>query len=229
MNLFDDFLSLIFPNLCVSCGNSLFKHEEIICTRCDFYLPRTGFHNYSDNPVMQLFTGIIEPENAVSCFYFNKGTHIQTLIHNLKYKGRRDIGVLLGKRYGFDLKTVHSFATLDLIIPVPLHPKKLLERGYNQSEEFAKGLSESLNVPVDKGSVKRSRATETQTRKSRFNRWENVNEIFEVVNKENLENKHVLVVDDVITTGATLQSCYSSLSAVKGIKISLASIAVALR
>ena len=229
MNLFEDFFALIFPDLCASCGNSLWKYEEIICTRCDFHLPRTGFHLDPDNPVSQLFTGRIRPENATACFYFNKGSHIQRLIHLLKYKGRKDIGNFLGRQYGICLRTEPAYSSVSLIIPVPLHPKKFLQRGYNQSEEFAKGLSASFGIPLDTSSVKRCKATETQTRKSRFNRWENVMEIFVVENAETLRNKHVLLVDDVITTGATLESCYSTLQNVPGIRISIAAIAVALR
>ncbi len=229
MNLLEDFFSLIFPDLCVTCGNSLWKYEEIICTRCDFHLPRTGFHMDPGNPVTLLFTGRIRPEIATACFYFNKGNHVQRLVHQLKYKGRKDVGVFLGKQYGVCLKTLPSFSSLDLIIPVPLHPKKFLQRGYNQSEEFAKGLNLSMNIPLDVVSVRRCKATETQTRKSRFNRWENVMDIFVIENRENLVNKHILLVDDVITTGATLESCFTALQSVPGIRISLAAIAVALR
>jgi ComF family protein len=227
MSLLDDFISLIFPKICAACGNSLWKHEETICLSCEFHLPRTNYHLSLENPVGALFWGRVSLVSAAAFLYFHKGSKVQRLIHQLKYKGRKDIGLFLGRSYGSLLKNSPFFQTVEVILPVPLHPKKLRQRGYNQSELFAIGLGESMNIPVNAGLLYRKKATETQTKKSRFRRWQNVAEVFAVNGPEVLEMKHVLVVDDVITTGATLESCIQSLSNIKGIRISAAAIAVA--
>jgi ComF family protein len=227
MFLIEDFISLLFPRICAACGNSLWKQEETVCLSCEFHLPRTNFHLSLENPVSRLFWGRVNLESATAYLYFNKGNKVQRLIHQLKYKGRKDIGVYFGRQYGQHL--VHSpfFETVQLIVPVPLHIKKLMKRGYNQSEQFAIGLGESMKVPVDPTALCRRKETETQTKKSRFRRWQNVADVFEVKDPGSLEKKHVLLVDDVITTGATLESCIQTLSAIHGIRISVATIAVA--
>jgi len=227
MFLIEDFISLLFPRICAACGNSLWKQEETVCLSCEFHLPRTNFHLSLENPVSRLFWGRVNLESATAYLYFNKGNKVQRLIHQLKYKGRKDIGVYFGRQFGQHL--VHSpfFETVELIVPVPLHIKKLMKRGYNQSEQFAIGLGESMRVPVDPAALCRRKETETQTKKSRFRRWQNVADVFEVKDPGTLEKKHVLLVDDVITTGATLESCIRTLSAIQGIRISVATIAVA--
>ena len=228
MLLIDDFISLLFPKICAACGNSLWKQEETVCLSCEFHLPRTNFHLALENPVSQLFWGRVNLESAAAFLYFNKGNKVQQLIHQLKYKGRKDIGIYLGRQYGQHLKYSPFFQTVQLIVPVPLHPKKLLQRGYNQSEQFAIGLGETMKIPVDPYAICRKKETETQTKKSRFRRWQNVAEVFDVTNPGAMEMKHVLLVDDVITTGATLESCIHALSAIHGIRISVATIAAAL-
>lgn len=227
MLLIDDFISLLFPKICAACGNSLWKQEETACLSCDFHLPRTNFHLALENPVSQLFWGRVNLESAAAFLYFNKGNKVQRLIHQLKYKGRKDIGIYLGRQYGQHLKYSPFFQTVQLIVPVPLHPKKLLQRGYNQSEQFAIGLGETMKIPVNPYAICRKKETETQTKKSRFRRWQNVAEVFDVTNSGSMEMKHVLLVDDVITTGATLESCIHALSSIHGIRISVATIAVA--
>lgn len=228
MSLLDDFISLIYPNICAACGNSLFKHEEVLCNFCEFHLPQTNFHMDRDNPVAMIFWGRTEVESAASYYHFNKGSKVQRLIHLLKYKGRKDIGVYLGKQYGSFLRNSPLFSTVEVVIPVPLHWKKQRKRGYNQSEQFAIGLSASMKIPVDILTLYRKKATDTQTKKSRFKRWENVAEIFDLKDPAKLAGKHVLLVDDVITTGATLEACIQVLHAVPGIRISVASIAAAM-
>lgn len=227
MLFIEDFISLLFPRICAACGNSLWKQEETVCLSCEFHLPRTNFHLSLENPVSRLFWGRVNLESASAFVYFNKGNKVQRLVHQLKYKGRKDIGIHLGRQYGQQLRHSPFFNTVELIIPVPLHIKKLMKRGYNQSEQFAIGLGESMKLPVNTETLYRRKETETQTRKSRFRRWQNVAEVFEVKEPVRLENKHVLIVDDVITTGATLESCIRALSAVTGIRISVATIAVA--
>ncbi|MEI6682796.1 MAG: phosphoribosyltransferase family protein [Bacteroidota bacterium] len=227
MTWLDDFISLIFPRICACCGNSLWKHEEIICHSCDFRLPRTNFHLDADNPVARLFWGRAPVEAAGAYLYFNKGNRVQRLVHQLKYKGRKDIGAWLGNQYGHELLKSSLFSNLDAIIPVPLHKKRYMQRGYNQSEQFAIGLGKPMNLPVVNHLLTRSRATETQTRKSRFSRYQNVHDIFEVIHAEKYKGKHLLLVDDVITTGATLESSVLALAAIPGVKISVACIAAA--
>ena len=227
MSLIYDFISLLFPRICAACGNNLLKQEEIICISCEFHLPRTNFHLSPDNPVSRLFWGKVPLETAASYLYFNKGSNVQRLIHQLKYKGRKDIGIKLGRQYGQDLRVSPFFHSIQMIIPVPLHTKRLKKRGYNQSEQFAIGLGESMKIPVDPYAIYRKKETETQTNKSRFKRWQNVTEVFEVKKSNSLEMKHILLVDDVITTGATLESCILTLGSIRGIRISVVTIAVA--
>lgn len=227
MSFLYDFFSLIYPNVCMSCGKPLFKHEHCICSLCLHHLPQTNFHLYKDNPVAQLFWGKVNLESASSFLYFNKGGNVQQLIHQLKYKGQQQIGTFLGNLYGFELQKSIYFNTISTVIPVPLHPKKKKLRGYNQSACFALGLSESMNINIDEETLYRTVASETQTKKSRYSRWENVSSIFAIKNKDTLSSKHVLLVDDVITTGSTIEGCITALAQIPEIKISVASIAVA--
>ena len=224
----DDFISLIFPKICAGCGNSLWKHEEVLCHFCEFHLPKTNFHLDDDNPVSRLFWGRVKTESATAFLFFNKRNKVQRLVHQLKYKGRKDVGIYLGKQYGRVLREISSYKTIDAIIPVPLHRKKYMQRGYNQSEQFAIGLSVPMKVPVNTLLLSRTRATETQTRKSRFSRYQNVREIFSLNKPGEYAGKHLLLVDDVITTGATLESCIQALTVIPEVKISVACIATAL-
>ena len=227
MSIFDDFISLFFPHLCVGCGNQLFKNEGVICTSCLYKLPKTNFHNHHDNPVMQIFWGRIRLHSAASFLYFAKKGRVQHIVHALKYKGRREVGQLMGELYGKDLKSSELFNSVEVIIPVPLHWKKQKKRGFNQSEIFGKGLARSMNAILDTQSLYRHVDTETQTRKSRIKRWENVKEVFAVKNENLLEGRHILLVDDVITTGATLEASATKLLEIPGVKVSVASIAFA--
>ncbi len=226
-NLWNDFVSLFFPVICVSCGKSLYKNENSICTYCLYHLPRTNFHLTNDNPVAKIFWGRINIQAASSFYAFNKGGKVQQLVHQLKYKGQQHVGIRLGNLYGYELRDNNDFNTVDLIVPVPLHAKKLRKRGYNQSLCFAEGLSESMRLPVDSTVLCRSAASETQTKKSRFTRWKNVEHIFYTQNELLLMHKHILLVDDVITTGATLEACAQALLKVEGVKVSIATIAYA--
>lgn len=226
-SLLEDFLNLIYPRTCAACGNTLFRHEEVICSHCIIHLPKTFYHKDSKNPLLSLFWGKIPIEMVSSFYFFNKGNKVQNLIHQLKYKNRPEIGVYIGNRYGVYLKNSDLFSSIDLIIPVPLHHTKEKIRGYNQAEMFAKGLSQSMNIPYDTTSFIRNLVTETQTRKSKLERWENVKNKFKAEDSEKLKNQHLLLVDDVITTGSTLEACAQVLLAQEGVKISMASIAAA--
>lgn len=224
-----DLFNLVFPRICASCGASLWKHEEVICHFCEFHLPKTQFHLERDNPVAQIFWGRVNIFSAAAFLYFNKGNHVQRLMHQLKYKGRRDIGVFTGKLYAPSLAGSPWFSSVQVIVPVPLHKKKFMKRGYNQSEEFAKGLSAGMGIPFHRHLLVRTKATETQTRKSRFSRYQNVREIFKVPEPEMWRGMHILLVDDVVTTGATLEACTVALHRIPEIKISIACIAAAMR
>ena len=222
-----DFIALRFPNICASCGKSLYKNEHSICTYCSYYLPKTNFHLDSNNPVAKIFWGRVAVHSAASYYGFNKGGKVQHLVHQLKYKGQKHIGSTIGKWYGHELKYCDDFNTVNTVIPVPLHPKKQKRRGYNQSDPFAEGLAESMGAEADLKTLYRAHESTSQTKKSRFSRWQNVESIFQLKSTEPLQGKHVLLVDDVITTGATLEACAQTLLQVPEIKISIATIAYA--
>lgn len=222
-----DFVSLLFPELCAACRESLLANEHLICTACVYNLPYTNFHLQPDNIVARQFWGKIPLEAAYALFYFNKGGKIQNLMHQFKYKGVKQIGNVLGRLAGEQLIKNDIFSNVDFIIPVPLHKKRLQQRGYNQSACFADGLAEKLNALPEFDNLVRSKATETQTHKSRFERFENMLEVFSVKDPGKLINKHVLLVDDVVTTGSTLEACGACLLKIPGLKLSIATIAYA--
>lgn len=222
-----DFVSLLFPELCPACQASLVANEHIICSDCRYNLPYTNFHFQPDNIVAQQFYGKINVEAAYALYYFTKGGKVQNLMHHFKYKGMQEIGVLLGAIAGKQLMENSIFNSVDFIIPVPLHKKRLKERGYNQSTYFAEGLAQQLNAVIEDNNLQRIVATETQTHKSRFARFENMQEVFKTRYPERLENKHVLLVDDIVTTGSTLEACGIELLKVPGLKLSIATIAYA--
>jgi len=222
----EGFFNLFFPKSCVTCAKNLVLQENVFCTECHYDIPKTNFHKAVDNPVSTLFAGLVKIEAASAFFFFNKGSKYQQALHKLKYKGVREVGVELGKRYGTEL-TNSIFSTIEIIIPVPLHPKRFKTRGYNQSEAIAEGLAQTMDKPYDSSSVIRSIYTETQTKKSLDERRDNVSSIFEIKDYSNLTNKHILLVDDVITTGSTLTSLSELLLNIPGTKISIVSLAVA--
>ncbi len=222
-----DFFHLFYPSVCASCGEKLLNQEKIICTRCLADIPRTNFHTYADNPVNQLFWGRVRVENATALFRFQKGSRFQDLLHLLKYKGRKDIGEELGRQLGFELKKSDLYKNIRYVIPVPLHPKREKKRGYNQAEYIARGIAESMEIKIESGNLVRNTATETQTKKSRIERWQNVESIFTLKNPGSLVNSEVLLVDDVVTTGATLEACAQAILKTDGIKVSIAALATA--
>lgn len=227
MRYLNDFISLFFPRICYGCGESLISNERIICTACHLNLPRTNFHTQIDNPINKVFWGRVDIESAAALFFYAKGGNVQHLIHQLKYKDHKEVGVYLGEMLGNDILESAIFERIDLIIPIPLHPKKLRKRGFNQAEIFATGISNSMSIDVDIKSVIRTVDTATQTKKGRYKRWENVNEIFAITDPEQIQGKHILLVDDVITTGATMEACIQTLKSVQGVKVSVGSIAYA--
>jgi ComF family protein len=222
-----DFINLLFPDVCVVCGNALQKNEHQLCLSCLHDIPKTNYHLMPDNPIEKRFWGKVPVEQATAYFFFQKGSSFQKLLHILKYKGNKEIGELMGKYAAIDLLDASGYENVDLIIPVPLHPRKYKMRGYNQSEWIGKGLSLILNKPMDIKTLLRVRENASQTTKSVFERYENTEGIFELTDKTVLEGKHVLLVDDVLTTGSTLEACIRALLETDGIKISIFTLAVA--
>ncbi len=226
-NLFIDLLDLIYPNLCLVCGENLLKSEQHLCLNCLHNIPKTNYHLLTDNPVEKRFWGKVPIYRATAFFFFQKGSPFQKLLHSLKYKGNKEIGFVLGKYAGADLLDSLDFASVDLIIPVPLHPKKYKIRGYNQSEWIGKGLSEILKVPQNTTALCRIYENVTQTKKSVFERYENTEGIFELSDREVLIGKHILLVDDVLTTGSTVEACIRTLIGTENIKVSVFTLGVA--
>lgn len=226
-DLVDDFLSILFPRLCNGCGNHLLRNEKLICTECLVEIPRTGYHLVRDNPVAMLFWGRCLVENAAAFSYYNKGSRIRKIIHNLKYKGIRELGAELGAIYGSELNGSCFCSCIDIIIPVPLHQSKKRKRGFNQSELIGSGISDVTGILMDCSSLVRDLPTATQTRRTRYDRWTNVEGVFRIKDPDNLKGKHILLIDDVITTGSTIESCANELLKIEGVKVSVAALAYA--
>ncbi|MGD9977122.1 MAG: ComF family protein [Bacteroidales bacterium] len=222
-----DFVNLFYPNICAVCHSGLVRGEEVICTSCLYHIPRTNHWDSADNPVARIFWGRVYVENACSFFYFTKGSKYRKLLHQLKYTGRSDIGVKLGEEFGKALNSAELYRKLNAIIPVPLHPKRLKQRGYNQAEMIANGLSKSLGIPVVTDVLIRNRYTQTQTKKTREERVRNVSTAFSVINPEKIKNQHILLIDDVVTTGATLEICASAILSNTQAKVSIGTLAYA--
>jgi len=204
--ILSDFVSLFFPEYCLGCSEGLVKGEEILCTKCLAELPHTGYIDIEENPIKEKFIGRLPVQNAWAFLRFRKEGIVQHLLHQLKYNNQSEIGIRLGKLFGHELKE-KGFSQFDLIVPLPLHASRKKNRGYNQSEKFAEGLSASLDIPVNSDCCVRLKNTQTQTRKNRSERWENVEFAFHVNERSVIENKRILLVDDVMTTHATLEAC----------------------
>jgi ComF family protein len=227
MSMLNDFIELFFPEVCECCGNLLYRNEHTLCTRCRMHLPRTNFHLHPDNPVAAIFWGRVNFQYATSFLYFARAGRVQHLMHRFKYKGRRDIGLLLGGLFARELRRSENFSNIDMIIPVPLHWSKQKKRGYNQSEVISYAMAPLLNAHLVTEVLYRNSATETQTKKSRSLRAENVKGKFSIQYPEKIRGKHLLLIDDIITTGATIEACAQTLLTVDQVKVSIASLAYA--
>jgi len=201
------------------------RNEKLICTECYILIPRTNYHLKPDNPVSQLFWGRCMIEQAAAFSFYTRDSRIRKLIHQLKYKGIREVGSELGRIYARTLKSSGFLNDIDLIIPVPLHPSKKRQRGFNQSDLISLGISEVSGIPMESELLVRKTVTKTQTRKTRYDRWTNVEDIFRVTDQDRIMNMHILLVDDVITTGSTLEACASELLKVENVKVSVAALA----
>ncbi len=220
-------LHLLYPNLCVACNKQLLPAERYLCLGCQMQLPETNDHLYLENGVEKTLWGRIPFERAFSFLFFNQKGTTQKLLHELKYKGNEELAIYLGEIYGQKIRKTAESHGIDSIVAVPLHASKLRKRGYNQSLAFANGISEVLGIENLSDLMVRRKATATQTQKNRTERWQNVENIFAINQAQMFENKHILLVDDVITTGATLESCASAIVKNCKCRISIASIAFA--
>ena len=220
-------INLFFPKVCYACHNLLNDNEDTICMNCRHDLPITNFHFDNNDSVTKVLYGRAKIENGTALFRFEKKGNVQRLIHNLKYKDHEHIGFILGNWLGGELKTLESYKNIDVVIPVPLHKNKLKKRGYNQVALFGQQVAEALNADYLDDVLVKVTNTKSQVNKKRLARWTNSDELFTLKNIEAIDNKHILVVDDIITTGATLEACISILNQAKNIKISIATMAIA--
>jgi len=227
LRVFSDFFNLFFPRKCNHCGNNLDKTEAEVCKKCLFEIPKTNFYTDAENPVYKTFWGRVSIEFATSGYYFTKKSILQNLLHHIKYHNKKELAFELGKYLGTELSSVENFKNCDVIMPVPLHPVKKKKRGYNQSEWIANGMSEKMDIPVNTNVLMRHVNSKSQTKKNRVERWENVRSAFKVKTPDKFSDQHILLVDDVITTGATLEACASQLIEHLDVKVSIATLAYA--
>ena len=224
-NILTDALHLFYPHICTGCGSDLINKNNLLCINCIDELPHTDFALHENNPIEKIFIGRLKFKAAHSEFYFSKGQLLQHLIHLLKYKNNKEIGHWLGEQLGNSLLQNDRFSNIDYLVPLPLYADKEFKRGYNQAEIICNGIHAATQIPVMTGNVIRQRPTETQTRKHRAERWQNVDGSFSIQNPAALTGKNVLVVDDVITTGATLEACGRLILRIPDTTVSFAALA----
>ena len=226
-NILHGLLDVLFPRSCAVCDKTLLSHESHICTACSIDIPLTLYHKQEFNPMEQLFAGKVLIEKAVGYFFYEKDNPYSNIIHNMKYRNMPQLGQYFATAFAKELVSHGIFSDIDIIIPVPIHRKKEIKRGYNQSEHIARGFADILKVPMLTDIIIAIKEHETQTHKGIVERWQNTQGIFAAQNAESLQGKHVLIVDDVVTTGATLLSAALTIADIPGIKISLATLGVA--
>jgi len=220
----ESILHIVFPHVCDGCGSDLLNVESRLCIRCLASLPETNFEQHSNNPVEKLFWGRMPIVNASAQFYFTKESLMQHLMHQLKYKGNKELGLQLGRLMGNALKSASRFHEIEALIPLPLFPSKEKRRGYNQATILCEGVAEILHLPVLTNIITRPQHTETQTKKGRIERWRNIEGKFQLIHPLKIQNKHILLVDDVVTTGATLEACGNELLKADHVKLSIATL-----
>ena len=220
-------INLFFPEVCYACHNLLTDNEDTICLNCRHDLPVTNFHFEDKDDGIKVLYGRAKIENGTALFKFEKKGLVQQLMHSLKYKNNEKISYILGDWLGNELKTLKKYQDIDLVIPVPLHKNKLKKRGYNQVTKFGQQISKAINANYNEDILIKITNTKSQTTKQRLTRWNNNDELFALQNMDAIDNKHVLLVDDIITTGATLEACVNILQQVKNVKISIATMAIA--
>ncbi|HRE38330.1 MAG TPA: phosphoribosyltransferase family protein [Chitinophagaceae bacterium] len=221
-------LHLLFPHVCTGCGSDLLSKDSALCMRCVEAMPETQFELHAGNPAEKTFWGRLPVAAASAQFYFTKESLMQHLMHQLKYKGNKELGIQLGRIMGEQLKNSGRFP-VDALIPLPLFPAKERRRGYNQATVLCHGMAETMHVPVLNTVITRPQHTETQTKKGRIERWKNMEGKFVLTDKAAIENKHILLVDDVVTTGATLEACGNELLQAENVRLSIATLCIASR
>jgi ComF family protein len=224
----ESFLHLLFPHICTGCGSDLLSEESMLCMRCMDAMPETNFELHADNPVEKNFWGRLPLVSATAQFYFTKESLMQHLMHQFKYKGNKELGLQFGRIMGDQLQRSNRFHA-DALIPLPLFPAKEKRRGYNQATVLCNGIAENMKIPVLDKVIIRPQYTETQTKKGRLERWENMEGKFVLINAEAIANRHVLLIDDVVTTGATLESCGQELLKAENVQLSVATLCAASR
>jgi ComF family protein len=220
-------LNLFFPKICEACNNVLKDNELVICLKCRHELPITNFHFDNPEAVKKVLYGRVKLVNATALLHFSKKGLVQQLLHNLKYKGHENISEFFGNWLGAELKTIDDYKSIDVVIPVPLHPSKLRKRGYNQVTKFARSMAKELDVSYNDEVLVKTRNTKTQVFKNRLKRWTDDRGLFRITEDQSLKGKHILLVDDIITTGATVEACAAVLLKIEKIKLSLAVMAIA--
>jgi len=220
----ESLLHLAFPHVCAGCGNDILDTDNLLCLDCISGLPQTGFQQYDDNPVEKAFWGRIPVAHATAQYYFTKDSLMQQLMHQFKYRGNRELGLYLGRLMGADLLQLQKFSNIEALVPLPLFAAKEKQRGYNQAAVLCYGIAEEMNIPVVKDAVARAQYTESQTKKTRVERWQNIEGRFELVNASAISGRHILLVDDVITTGATLEACGRALLQAQNVQLSIAAL-----
>jgi len=227
LSILQDFVSLFFPRICYGCNKGLMRHEKIICLSCQLHLPLARITGDSENRLCELFFGRVKIEAATALLLFHKGGMAQRLIHSLKYQSKKEVGYYLGQLIGNEIQKSPEFSQVDLVVPVPLHKTKEQKRGYNQSTIIGEGISAQTGISLCTNGLLRITPTQTQTRKSRFLRWKNVESVFHIPNPQLFENRNILLIDDVVTTGSTLEACTAKLLECKGAKVWIATAAMA--
>lgn len=219
-----NFVSLLYPELCAGCGRPLYEHELFICTYCWYHLPLTNFHLDPNNAAARQLWGRAKLERVASMLYFIENTSVQHILHHLKYYSKPGLGEVLGARYG-EMLNSSDFSHADILMPVPLHPRKLRQRGYNQSTQLAKGIHKTMGIPLVTDNLVRHSHAASQTTKRRYERYENMRTIFEIKDHSALVGKHILLVDDVLTTGATIEACANKLLEIPDTRVSALTLA----
>lgn len=219
-------LNLFFPQVCLGCKTYLGDNESYICTTCRHQLPLTNFHLENNDALKNVFFGRVKLEQATALLHFSKKGIVQQLMHNLKYRGHQDVGLFLGKWLGEELKIIEAYQCIDVVIPVPLHRSKLRHRGYNQVTKFGQEIAKALNVEFNTDVLQKTMATKTQVFKDRFLRTSGNSATFTISENQTLKGKHILLVDDIVTTGATIESCANALLKIQGVKISVATMSI---
>jgi ComF family protein len=225
----ESLLHVVFPHVCDGCGSDLLNIESRLCIRCLASLPETNFEIHPNNPVEKDFWGRLPIISGSAHLYFTKESLVQHLMHQLKYRGNKDLGIQLGRIMGNVLKSSNRFNEIDALIPLPLFPSKEKKRGYNQAKVLCDGIVEILNLPVLSNVIIRPQYTETQTKKGRIERWKNIEGKFKLIDLATIQNKHLLLIDDVVTTGATLEACGNELLSANNVKLSVATLCIASR